>query len=177
MSKLHWWGFSGVFAALVVGAFLMGATASGADDEDAIEATPPADQEFIGTKKCSSCHFDQFLKWKQTKHASSFKLLPEKYQEDEKCLKCHTTGFGKPGGYKTSADTDLQNTSCEACHGPGSKHAELTKTFAKKKLTPDEEKIARDSIWKVEPHNGCVKCHKVQGHHKSETPPELKPKK
>lgn len=138
------------------------------------EPAPPADQEFIGAKKCSSCHFDQFLKWKKTKHSTAFNLLPAKYQADAACLKCHTTGFGQPTGFKTEADADLKGTSCEACHGPGSKHAELTKAFVNKKLTPEQEKVARDSIWKVEPKNNCIGCHKLQGHHDSLTPPELR---
>jgi mono/diheme cytochrome c family protein len=144
---------------------------------DAIEPTPPADQEYIGTKKCAACHFDQFGKWKKTKHSTTFKLLPEKYQTDAKCLKCHTTGFGTPTGFKTVADEDLKNTSCEACHGPGSKHAEMAKPFTGKKPTPEEDKVLRASIWKILPSNACVSCHMQQGHHDSMTPPELRTKK
>jgi hypothetical protein len=143
---------------------------------DAPEPTPPAGQEFIGVKKCSSCHFDQFLKWRSTKHAKSFELLPAKYQADANCLKCHTTGFGEPTGFKTAADVDLKGTSCESCHGPGSKHAELAKPFANMKPTPEQEKIARDSIWKMLPQNVCVSCHVVQGHHENPTPKELQKK-
>jgi hypothetical protein len=138
------------------------------------EPAHPGDQEFIGTKKCAACHFDQFIKWKKTKHSKSFDLLPAKYQADEKCLKCHTTGHGEPTGFKTAADADLKGTSCEACHGPGSKHAEASKAFANKKPTPEQEKIARDSIWKVLPQNVCISCHMVQGHHDSMTPAELR---
>jgi len=140
------------------------------------EPTPPAGQEYIGVKQCSSCHFDQFVKWRMTKHAKSFDLLPAKYQADANCLKCHTTGFGEPTGYKTVADNDLKGTSCEQCHGPGSKHAEISKPFANQKPTPEQEKLARDSIWKMLPQNVCVSCHTVQGHHDSLTPAELRKK-
>jgi len=140
------------------------------------EPTPPEDQHYIGTKKCSACHFDQFVKWKKTKHSTSFNLLPTKYQADEKCLKCHTTGFGEPTGYKTIADNDFKHTSCESCHGPGSKHAEIAKPFANQKPTPEQDKLARDSIWKMLPKNVCVSCHTVQGHHDSLTPAELRKK-
>jgi len=143
---------------------------------DTSEPAPPADQQYIGAKKCSSCHFDQYLKWRPTKHAKSFDLLPAKYQADANCLKCHTTGFGHPTGFKTVADVDLKGTSCEVCHGPGSKHAELSKQFANQKPTPEQEKIARDSIWKMIPQNICVSCHVIQGHHDSLTPAELRKK-
>ena len=64
------------------------------------------------------------MKWKATKHATTFDLLPAQYQADAKCLTCHTTGFGKATGFKTAAaSADLKGTTCEACHGPGSKHA------------------------------------------------------
>jgi len=155
-------------------ALILGVTASVWGQEEKPEPAPPADQEYIGSKKCQACHFDQFLKWKKTKHAKSFDLLPAKYQTDEKCLKCHTTGYGEPGGYKTIADDHLKHTSCESCHGPGSKHAEISKPFTNKKPSPEEEKLARDSIWKMLPKNVCVSCHTVQGHHDSLTPKELR---
>jgi hypothetical protein len=149
-----------------------------ADDEAAPEPAPPAGQEYTGAKRCASCHFEEYMAWKSTGHAKSFDLLTSKYEKDPKCLKCHTTGYGQPTGYKTSADTALQGTTCEACHGPGSKHEEVSQPFAKKKtLTPEEEKLVNDSIWRMLPKNVCVQCHAVQGHKKSETPPELKKKK
>lgn len=160
---------------VICGCLLLGVT-TGWSQPDTPETMPPADQEYIGVKKCSACHFDQFLKWRPTKHAKSFEVLPAKYQMDAKCLKCHTTGFGEPTGFKSATDVDLKGTSCEACHGPGSKHAELSKPFANQKPTPEQEKIARDSIWKMLPHNVCVTCHMVQGHHESQTPPELRKK-
>jgi hypothetical protein len=141
---------------------------------DASEPAPPPAQEYIGVKKCAACHFDQFLKWKKTKHATNFDLLTEKYQTDANCLKCHTTGYGEPTGFKTVADVDLKGTTCEQCHGPGSKHAEISKPFANQKPTPEQEKIARDSIWKVLPQNICINCHVMQAHKENPTPPELR---
>lgn len=164
----------GLLAISVAGFFLFVGTFTASGQDEAPEPAPPGDQHYIGTKKCAACHFDQFLKWKKTKHSKSFDLLPTEYQSDEKCLKCHTTGFGHPTGFKTAADTDLKGTSCEVCHGPGSKHAELTKGFANQKATPEQEKIGRNSIWKMLPKNVCVSCHMVQGHHESLTPKELR---
>ena len=149
------------------------ASAQEAAAAEEAEPAPAADQEYIGSKKCSACHFDQYLKWKKTGHSKSFDLLPAKYQTDEKCLKCHTTGYGAPTGYKTAADVDLKGTGCEDCHGPGSKHAEISKPFASQKPTAEQAKLCRDSIWKMTPKNVCVTCHMVQGHHDSMTPKEL----
>jgi len=161
----------GVLSALV----MMAVAAVGQQAQPAApEPAPPADQHYIGTKKCAACHFDQFLKWRGTKHSKAFEVLTAKYENDAKCLKCHTTGFGEATGFKTAADLDLKGVSCEACHGPGSKHEELSKPFANAKPTPEQEKIARDSIWKMLPQNVCVSCHMVQGHHESQTPPELR---
>jgi hypothetical protein len=160
--------------AVVVGLCMGGR--SGHGQPDAQEPAPPADQQYIGVKKCAACHFDQFMQWRGTKHAKAFELLPAKYQADATCVKCHTTGFGEPTGFKTVADADLKGVSCEVCHGPGSKHADAAKPFANMKPTPEQEKVARDSIWKLKPNNVCITCHMVQGHHKSMTPPELQKK-
>ena len=164
--------FVGIGAVLMILVLGGGSMARGAADDEP-EPAPPGDQEYVGTKKCSACHFDQFVKWKKTKHSTSFNVLPAKYQTDDKCLKCHTTGHGEPTGFKTVADNDLKGTSCEACHGPGSKHSEMAKPFTNKKPSKEEEKILRDSIWKILPKNVCVSCHIVQGHHDSLTPKEL----
>ncbi|MFO0912653.1 MAG: cytochrome c family protein [Pirellulales bacterium] len=128
--------------------------------------------------RCASCHFDQFNQWKKTKHAQAFEILTAKYQTDAKCLQCHTTGFGKPTGFKDKASTpSLVGVSCEDCHGPGSEHEKVAEQFAKvKKLSAEQEKQVRDSIWLMTPRNICVDCHKVQGHHESMTPPELRKK-
>lgn len=140
-----------------------------------MEPAPPADQQYIGAKQCAACHFDQFMKWKVTKHATSFNLLPAQYQADTTCLQCHTTGFGAATGFKTAAaSADLKGTTCEACHGPGSKHAEMAKQFANQKLSAEQEKTVRDSIWKIRPGNVCISCHVVQGHHENPTPVALR---
>lgn len=94
---------------------------------------------YVGAKKCRACHLKQFQSWEQTKMAKSFELLragvasaakkkanldPEKdYTHDEKCLGCHTTGYGKPGGFVSLEKTpDLVGVQCESCHGPGSEY-------------------------------------------------------
>jgi hypothetical protein len=133
----------------------------------AAEPAPPAGQTYTGFKKCSACHFKQYMAWKKTKHGKeAWESVPEKYRADPECVKCHATGFGQATGFKDAASTPtLVGTTCEACHGPGSKHEEICKKYEnKKKLDPAEEKEARDSIYKVLPQNVCVSCHLVQGH-------------
>ena len=104
--------------------------------------------------------------------------LTGKYKTDAKCLKCHTTGYGQPTGYKDAKSEGLTDVGCESCHGPGSKHEEISKPFAQvKNLTKEQEEAVRGSIWLVLPKNVCLECHTTKGHKDSETPPELKKKK
>lgn len=137
-------------------------------------ADPPTDQEYIGNKRCASCHFEQFMSWKKTGHSKAFDLLTAKYESNAECLKCHTTGYGEPTGYKDASSTALEGVGCETCHGPGSKHEETCKPFANvKELTKEQEEQLRGSIWRMLPQNVCVECHKVQAHGKSSTPPDM----
>lgn len=135
---------------------------SAAQDSTAgpVEPAAPAGQTYIGTKECASCHFEQFMAWRQTPHAKAFEIMPAKYQADATCLACHTTGYGAATGFKSLKETpNLVANSCEGCHGPGSKHAEVAKTFGQKKLTPQEEAQVRDTIYLMQPKNVCVECH------------------
>lgn len=164
--------------ALIAATSFLGELLYAADQAVVAEPAPPEGQTYTGSKKCASCHFEQFTFWKKTKHAVAFEALTAKYQKDPTCLKCHTTGYGQPTGFKDMATTPaLAGNTCENCHGPGSKHEEMCTGYANKKLTPEEEKIAKDSIWLMLPKNVCVECHVVIGHKPNPTPPELQPKK
>lgn len=138
--------------------------------EQSTDSNVPEGQTYLGSKQCASCHFEEFIAWRKTEHSKAFDILPAKYKKDASCLKCHTTGFGEPSGYKDASTAALAGTSCEACHGPGSTHAEMAKPFAKKKeLTDEEEAVARGSIYKILPGNACAVCHQSKGH--KEHPP------
>ncbi len=129
--------------------------------------TPPADQTYAGTKACTACHLKQWMAWKKTKHATdSFAKLPAKYKTDATCLPCHSTGYGAASGFKDETSTpNLAGTTCEACHGPGSKHVEVAKPFiSKKTLTAEETASIRGTIYKVLPQNVCMRCHATQVH-------------
>jgi hypothetical protein len=138
------------------------------------KATPPVDQDYVGVHECAECHEKAFESWQKTGHAHAFKVLTAKYEKDPKCLKCHTTGYGTPTGYKDESTPDLKGITCESCHGPGSKHVEICESFGDKELTEAEEDRAKHSIWEMLPKNVCVKCHTRMAHEESETPEELR---
>ena len=166
-----------VWLALIATMMTLGTGPWGPDQAISAEPAPPEGQKYTGAKECASCHFKQFLSWSKTKHAKSFELLPKKYQSDKECLGCHTTGYGQPSGFKDAKKSSaLKGTGCETCHGPGSKHAEISKGFGKEKLSKEQEKEVRDSIWMMLPKNVCVECHQTQAHGKTGTPKELQKK-
>ena len=126
---------------------------------------PPEGQSYVGAKECASCHFDQFLTWRNSPHAKAFDILPTKYRGDASCLKCHTTGHGEPSGFTSLQQTpNLVGNSCEGCHGAGSKHAEVAKSFGKQKLTEQQDKYVRSTIYLMQPKNVCVECHLTRAH-------------
>lgn len=126
---------------------------------------PPEGQTYVGAKDCASCHFDQFMTWRTSPHAKAFDILPAKYRGDASCLKCHTTGHGEPTGFTSLQQTpNLVGNSCEGCHGPGSKHSEVAKSFGKQKLTEQQDKYVRSTIYLMQPKNVCVECHLTRAH-------------
>ncbi len=99
---------------------------------------PPYD----GRRKCVSCHKSQAESWEQTAHARAMESLApgekaeakrqagldpdEDYTGDPDCVGCHTTGYGRDGGYEIDdPDEHLADVGCEACHGPGSVYRRL----------------------------------------------------
>ena len=86
---------------------------------------------YVGSETCRGCHdahYESFMT--SSKKAKSYdgiqkmqhKLTPTEFKD---CFKCHTTGYGEPGGFTSAEETPgLKNPGCEVCHGPGSLHAE-----------------------------------------------------
>jgi DnaJ-class molecular chaperone len=61
-------------------------------------------------------------------------------EEYRKCLECHTTGFGKPGGFSSVQQTPLlKEVGCEACHGPGSIHVQSSDPKDIKKVVSETD--------------------------------------
>jgi hypothetical protein len=128
--------------------------------------------DYIGAKKCKACHMKQYKAWKKTKMATSFENLKagvkveekkkagiedKDYTKDPDCLRCHTTGYGKPGGFKSIEETpELANVQCESCHGPGADFRAIMKKNKKFKL---EEVKAAGLMVPNETENNCMECH------------------
>ncbi len=87
--------------------------------------------KYIGSEACRGCHAAEYSSFKQfNRKARSFQSITRlKKGLDEaelnKCFECHTTGYGKEGGFRSERETpELKDAGCEVCHGPGSIHAE-----------------------------------------------------
>jgi hypothetical protein len=89
------------------------------------------EKAYVGSAACKDCHeteHENFVKYAKKAHSyESIKTMKKGLTEAEfrTCFECHTTGYGKAGGFRSEQETPgLLNAGCEACHGPGSIHAE-----------------------------------------------------
>lgn len=121
------------------------------------------EHQYVGVKTCKMCHKGEkkgmiFEKWAQSKHAQATAVLKEKGEEDnELCLKCHSTGYGA-GGYDPASEdsTKFVGVQCEACHGPGKDY---------KKLSVMKDKEAAIAAGLVIPtEETCTQCHNTSYH-------------
>lgn len=129
--------------------------------------------EYLGAKKCKMCHIKQYKSWAKTTMSDSFENLkpgikaeakkkagldPDKdYTTDPDCLRCHTTGYGKPGGFVSIEETPkLAGVQCEECHGAGSEFRALMKKDKKFKLA---DVRALGLIIPSDDEAGCMVCH------------------
>jgi len=87
----------------------------------------PTRAKYVGSQACQSCHELEHATWTASPHARAIESLRAAGEaSNASCLQCHTTGFGRPGGFpKDSAgapEADLARVGCESCHGPGGDH-------------------------------------------------------
>jgi hypothetical protein len=142
--------------------------------------------EYVGADSCKKCHFKEHRYWKKTgkydavaslkatAEADDAELFARKkaagldpakdYSTDKTCLPCHTTGYGKKGGYPESGEGDaaeaMARVGCESCHGPGSLYVEhKTKEMAANKDAKFTfEGMAKLGLIKPDADN-CATCH------------------
>jgi hypothetical protein len=124
-------------------------------------AEEPKDKAtYIGTDECKKCHMKEHMTYKKTgMFKDSWPHIAEAADKD-KCYACHTTGYGKPGGFVSPEKTpNLQGVGCESCHGAGSAHAEAARTAEKDKKLDDAE-VKKSIHALIDRHSTrCAECH------------------
>ena len=135
--------------------------------------------KYIGAEMCISCHRadslgNQFRRWLGTSHSRSWVMLQGKEakklaremgiedpQKSPLCLKCHAPAFRDTSLWcKTFHPED--GVQCEACHGPGSIHAE----FMRKQMEVGKGKMSEEAML-PKPSGGekfCLTCHQRAPH-------------
>jgi len=105
---------------------------------------------YAGWQLCAQCHAPQADFWKSTDHYKAFKTLVDADQQfNLNCLPCHVTSneelsSDSNGSNILSLPETLQQVGCEACRGPGNKHA----------VSPSPGNIIRKP-----PETTCLRCH------------------
>jgi len=134
--------------------------------------------KYVGAARCSFCHSssemgDQYGIWLVSKHgAALFALTSEKAKEykkqkgvedplkDERCLKCHLTGYNAPFELLGPLYRKEDGVSCEGCHGAGGGYSFFS-------IMKDRSLAIGKGLVKS-PEETCVACHTEEGH---EIPP------
>lgn len=131
--------------------------------------------DYIGTKKCKTCHIKEWRSWSETKMANAFELLKpgvnaeaktgagldpnQDYTTDQECLRCHVTGLGKPGGFVDIETTpELAGVGCESCHGAGGSYTKEGFMTLKNKEYKKAEVVAQGLVPQVSAAQ-CTGCH------------------
>jgi len=130
---------------------------------------------YVGTKNCKKCHLKEYNSWAKTKMGMAFDSLKpgadkeakvaagldgdKDYTKDASCVGCHTTGYGKPGGFVDMETTpDLANVGCESCHGPGGTYTKDQYMSFKNKTFKSEE-LAKVGFVAKPGAEQCQDCH------------------
>ena len=83
---------------------------------------------YLGIEICRRCHANFMPRFVSSRHFRAFETLRRgNASSNAECFVCHTTGYGRPGGYDPETEKKgapyLRGVQCEACHGPGTMHA------------------------------------------------------
>ncbi len=99
---------------------------------------------YVGSQACRDCHIrqehgNQYVPWVSSRHGSAYWRLATEWslvlarsrphfrdienpREDDRCLICHSTGFGDPDALFAKTFDQTEGVGCESCHGPGSEY-------------------------------------------------------
>ncbi|GEM_PF-729569 len=150
--------------------------ATSENEPSALERFKAEAPTYIGIENCKICHMPHFDSWQTTLMSKAFELLkpgvrtkakqqigldPNRdYTKAAECIHCHTTGYGKPGGFISIEETpEMTDVQCEMCHGPGSHYAEM---MMKKRGTYTREEFMEigGMIMPSADNNTCTQqCH------------------
>jgi cytochrome c553 len=154
--------------ALTIGAVLLIAVPASRTEETG--------HEYVGSKNCKKCHIKEHKSWAATKMAKAYDSLkpgvakeqkaavgldPDKdYTKDAECLSCHTTGYGKAGGFVDIATTpELAGVGCESCHGAGGTYVQDQYMSLKNKNYKREDIVAVGMVGEITAENCTTQCH------------------
>jgi len=113
--------------------------------------------KYVGVDKCKQCHTKEYNDFKLRKFTKAWNVLQMRGKtNDGECLQCHATGYGQ-GGFVSDTETPhLKYKQCEACHGPGSLHADNP---------GDPDALVRMRTY-IRDKDVCIKCHVCMKTHK-----------
>ena len=91
------------------------------------KAMASGEYQYVGNTKCRLCHREFFIGRKKDAHDFALeKVIEGGYDDQPRCLICHSTGYGVDTGFVSMKETPrLANVQCEGCHGPGNIHVDL----------------------------------------------------
>lgn len=108
---------------------------------------------YVGMERCKECHKEHVETYYTWNYSRNFRIIKMRRKEhDPKCIRCHTTGYGKKGGFESvEATPHMANKQCESCHGPASLHIKAPSTRQHQKTL-------------TVPKNVCTQCHSGHKH-------------
>lgn len=147
---------------------------------------PKARYQYVGMKKCKMCHVAEYGSWLESAKGGSWNALQpganagakkkagldEKrdYSGDERCLKCHTVGFGAASGYSVPNPNDprsvqqatsREGVGCEACHGPGSGFVPIMQDILRNERRYRDAELMAAGL-NITGSGTCIRCHTEQ---------------
>jgi hypothetical protein len=126
--------------------FLEGLVEQAVEVAEAAPAPEMPKKVYATPSNCVRCHIQEFGQWAFSGHKSATTVLTARSaHKNPECLSCHSTGFGKSGGFGDPTPFNLSRlggVQCEACHGPLAGH-------------PEDESIQPQPVTE----QTCLRCH------------------